>query len=198
MVIVMKTLTLDSLIDIALALVDRYKSVRSLSFREVAREAGCSHVNLYNYVANVGELVWRCYCRGIVLYRDFCAVRSSNGPEGERALVSYTRAVLEFARTREGLYRLLWLEDLGAEPPGFVMETVAEVSGDFRAFVAVSLGQEAAAEVADLFGSWLLGKMAFLLNGRFAGGRDAAERAIVEGARSLETSLFEGKGVNIW
>lgn len=186
----MKPIHLESLTALTLDLIERRRGIRGLSLREIARLAGCSHVNLYHHVGNLDQLIWHCYRVALERYRDWCRAHAG-GQRGAQALPAYAWAVLDFAREHEGLYRLLWVDDLGGTPPSWVGETIGRVSAEYVEFVRDATGAAEARQVADIFGAWLAGRLQLLLSGRLVEDRVAAEAGLLADAARLAGLLTE-------
>ncbi len=185
----MGTVFFDSIIAIALAVINRDKGIKRLSLRAIAREAGCSHVNLYHYFADLQALLWHVYCRALNEYRDFCVTAMQSRGSGDSIMSAFAKASVDFANHNEGWYRLIWLEELDSQPPPFVLEAIGRISGEYDAFAAAAFDGTAASEKADIYLSWLQGKISILVSGRNLGDRSQAERSIIKSAASLEKLL---------
>ena len=80
---------LETITTVALRQVEGHKGLRGLSLRAIARDAGCSHVNLYHYIASLDALTWLVYERALILFKDACDTRIRERPAGESTLRAY-------------------------------------------------------------------------------------------------------------
>lgn len=180
------------LVDAAKAAVEANKGVRGVSLRGIAAQAGCSHVNAYHYADGLAGLLWEAYGEALDEFAKACLERAGKPRRGDNFGSALARAMAAFALEREGLYRLLWFEDLGGAPRGQALEAVvrAKSSFDAAAFAAFRRdGFEAddgvlAGRQAMLF-AYLQGELALLINGRSGPDRQAAAKPLVERARRL-------------
>ena len=191
----MSELMLDTIIGAAIAAVEREGSLRGLSFRAVAREVGCSHVNLYHYVESLDALIWLVYSRALIEFKEACDRRIAARAKGETMLQAYGAGMLSFARDHEGLYRVLWFERIRGAPPPEVAQLIGRVSREFeelgvRGLAELGCSSELAAK-AEMFFSLLHGRIAILLNGRSLQPAEDEAKAILAMADRLVASFAQ-------
>ncbi len=205
------------LIQATVAAVEDNKGVRGLSLRGIAKAAGCSHVNVYHYADGLEGLLWLAYSEALSSFTR-AALDSIEGAKGGRSFGSLTaQAIVGFALEREGLYRLLWFEDLPGAPSPDLWKEIAAASKTYRLQVGKALEREALPmpgaasvaggsnsagasrrplgpdEAADYFFAYLQGEIALLLNGRLGPDRQAAAEALLARAGKVWTILVEAR-----
>jgi AcrR family transcriptional regulator len=175
----MVSVSLEAIIDSAMSAVERERGLRGLSFRAIARDMGCSHVNLYHYVESLDALIWRVYARALQLLRQACGYRIAGRSEGETKLHAYAAGMVAFAMEHEGYCRILWFEQLRGAPPSEIQELIGRMSGEYAQLGIEGLSELGCASEletkAEIFFSFLHGRIAILLNGHVP--RPAAEEA---------------------
>ena len=176
------------------------KGVQGVSLRGIAKDAGCSHVNVYHHAPRgLADLLWLAYTIAIEDYAGDCFARAAGRRPGENYGEALARGMIAFATEREGLYRLLWFDALEGEPSGEALAAIGRAQASFLELTASELAAEGLpgglAEFGDrlevLF-AYLQGEVALLINGR--SGPDKASAAEAIAARSGRTwrILIEG------
>lgn len=177
----------DRLIAATISALEEHKGVQGIRLRGIAKAAGCSHVNAYNYVDGLPGLLWLAYIKALEAFTATCFEKTSKRRRDENYGESLARAMTGFALTREGLYRLLWFEALEGEPAG---EALAAITRSKSVFAASTLeafredGLEASEEVLeerlDMLFAYLQGELALLINGRLGQDKAAAGKSVVD------------------
>jgi|GEM_PF-2102891 AcrR family transcriptional regulator len=183
----------DRLTAATIRAIEERRGVQGLSLRGIAKEAGCSHVNIYHYAPRgLADLLWLAYTVAIEWYARSCFARVADRKPGEGYGEALARGVLAFATEREGLYRLLWFESLAGEPTGEALASIRRAQASFMETTAAELAAEGLAGGLEAFGAsleilfaYLQGEIALLINGRSGPDRTSAAEAIA--ARSGRT-----------
>jgi AcrR family transcriptional regulator len=188
------------LIAATLAAIEENKGCKGISLRGIAKAAGCSHVNAYHYAEGLDGLFWLAYAEAL---RSFTARALSGVAErlpGRNFGEAAAGGIAAFALEREGLYRLLWFEDLSGEPPEAVRADIALASAAYRAEVAKALAEEgggkdalAADQAADYFFAYLQGELSLLINGRLGPDRGVARAEVLARCRTVWTILVNAR-----
>jgi AcrR family transcriptional regulator len=192
--------TKTRLIAATLSAIEENKGCKAVSLRGIAKAAGCSHVNVYHYADGLDGLFWLAYVEAL---RDFTAqalagvaLRDGDRNFGQAA----ASGIVAFALEHEGLYRLLWFEDLSGEPPEAVRADIALASAAYRAEVAKALAEEggakdalAADQAADYFFAYLQGELSLLINGRLGPDRGVARAEVLARCRTVWTILVNAR-----
>lgn len=112
-----KPITKEQIINRTLKLLQNRRDVQSLNLREIARELGCAHTNLYNYFSSYTELLWEAHsaCMETMLAQIRTAVTPALDPQCK--LQAFFGAVVRVYLENTGWFRLVWLEYLGEQQP---------------------------------------------------------------------------------
>ena len=160
----------EAVLTAALDLIDRRGGVREVSLRSVARELGCAHTNLYNYVSDADQLYWqaRTHCLATMVTTVDRQIERVPGP-GAR-LEALLEGIVAFYLRHPGWFRLVWLEDLGPQAPddatAAALGIPALALGAAVGSAAPHLTQDEADHVADILTMYLQGALSRWLTGR--------------------------------
>lgn len=189
----------DRLTAATLRSIEERRGVQGLSLRGIAREAGCSHVNVYHYAPRgIPDLLWLAFTVGLEDFTRACSERTAHRREGENFGEAMARAILGFALGREGVYRLLWFEALEGRAEGEALLAIERSKRAFRESAdAFSLADSGApvdeyAEELDILFAYLQGEIALMLNGRSEPDRRAAREAIAARAGRMWSAVLRG------
>lgn len=184
--------------------IDSRRGAHGLSLRGIAKDAGCSHVNVYNYAPRgLADLLWLAYTVGIEEYAKACLESVRNRGPGENYGEALARGMLAFATEREGMYRLLWFDALEGEPEGEALAAIRRAQEGFLAETNAQLEDAGLSGMADAFApsleimfAYLQGEVALFLNGRSGSDRKSAAEAIVARSGRTWRILIEGARPN--
>lgn len=182
----------DRLTQATIRAIEEHRGVTGVSLRGIAKEAGCSHVNVYHHADGLVGLFWLAYVEALEAFSSACFKGVSNRRHGENFGAALARAMVAFALEREGLYRLLWFEDLQTAPQGEALEAIdiaREVfsKSAFAAFREDGLDAEdyVLADRLSMFFAYLQGEVAVLINGRAGPDKVASGELVSERAERL-------------
>jgi len=164
--------------------IETHRGVSGVSLRGIAKDAGCSHVNVYHYADGLTGLFWLAYVESLETFSSACFQGVSNRKHGENFGAALARSMVTFALEREGLYRLLWFEDLQTEPQG---ETLAAI-GRSRAAFSMSAFEAFRADGLDAEDYVLADRLSMLfvlINGRAGPDKAAAGELVSERAERM-------------
>lgn len=177
--------------------IEAHRGVSGVSLRGIAKDAGCSHVNVYHYADGLAGLFWLAYIEALGAFAEACFMGVSGRKHGENFGAALARSMVTFALEREGLYRLLWFEDLQAEPRGEALAAIgtsqARFAGSaFEAFRADGLEAEdfVLADRLSMLFAYLQGELALLINGRAGPDKQAAGELVSERTERLWNLLL--------
>lgn len=198
---VMSDETKQRLIAATIAAIEENKGLRGVSLRGVAKAAGCSHVNVYHYADGLSGLLWLAYAEALRRFTQTALAELRTRDPGSDFGEATAAGIIRFARRHEGLYRLMWFEDLPSQPPESVWADITHASSTYREEVSRALDAAepgprdgagrrlSPAEAADLFFAYLQGEISLLLNGRLGPDPDAAEREVLSRCKMFWTIL---------
>lgn len=177
--------------------IEAHHGVSGVSLRGIAKDAGCSHVNVYHYADGLVGLFWLAYVESLDAFSATCLQGILNRGRGENFGAALARSMVAFALEREGLYRLLWFEDLQTEPQGEALEAISRSKAAFsksafEAFRADSLEAEdyVLADRLSMLFAYLQGELAVLINGRAGPDKAAAGELVSERAGRMWNLLL--------
>ena len=182
----------DRLTQATIRAIEERRGVTGVSLRGIAKDAGCSHVNVYHHADGLVGLFWLAYVHALNAFSDACMSGIARRKRGENFGAALARAMVAFALEREGLYRLLWFEDLQTEPRGEAMEAIARTqkqfaASAFEAFRADGLAAEEymLSDRLQMLFALLQGEVALLINGRAGPDKAAAGELVSERAERM-------------
>ncbi len=190
---VMKVNMYESLVSSTLTAIAAGKGTKGLSLRAIARDAGCSHANVYHYSKGLDGLVWEAYSRALADFSRRCEERMAKPALSENIGSAFARAACDYALRNEGLYRLLWLDSLPKPVPITAIQTVATYSGAYVDKIKAVLGSADAERSACFLMAFVMGEIAMILAGRIMEGPEAAAARAVEGAGALWEMILRRK-----
>jgi AcrR family transcriptional regulator len=110
-----KGLSKQRVIEAALMLID--KGETTVNFRDIARELGCAHTNLYNYFASFDALLWE--AQEEIMQRLQSEIEESlvSASTPEEKLSAFFRSFLDFYLAHKGWFTLAWFEPISSPRP---------------------------------------------------------------------------------
>lgn len=182
----------NRLIEAAIDAVAARGGVRGVSLREVARNAGCSHVNAYRHADGLRGLLWMAYATVLGEFERACLEGAAERRPGENFGAALAGAMAAFAIEKEGLYRLLWSDDLGGAPAGDALAAIVEAKAHYDTAVKEALRADGFAgeerelsKRSDWLFAYLQGETTLLVNGRNGPDKPKAAEFISQRAGGL-------------
>ncbi len=178
-----------ALIDAALALIDEAGGCRGVTLRAIAARAGCAHTNVYNYFPSLESLFWDALLEAQRRSGEAVGRQVAQAAPGTPAVLgAFVAAMIEFARTHPGWYRLIWLEPIGKPvPPGLLprlsqpRQRLAEL---IQPLLGAGVSWDEARRVTDLLHSYVHGEICKLISER-----DAVDQDRGDALRTVENTL---------
>jgi len=181
----------DRLTAATIRAVEERKGVQGLSLRAIAKDAGCSHVNVYHHAQRgLPDLLWLAFTVGLEDFTLACSERTSGRTAGENLGEAMARAIAEFALAHEGMYRLLWFEALDGKPEGEALAAIERSKATFREAARGSVND--VVEELDILFAYLQGEVALMINGRSGPDAKAVSDMIAARAARMWKSLMLG------
>jgi len=167
--------------------IETHRGVSGVSLRGIAKDAGCSHVNVYHHADGLVGLFWLAYVEALGAFSEYCFKGVTERRREENYGLALGRSIVDFALDREGLYRLLWFEDLRTDPQGDALETIGRVKTEFSRSAFESFRDDGLqaedyvlADRLSMLFAYLQGEVAMLINGRSGPDRTAAGEQVSE------------------
>lgn len=110
-----KGISKQQVIETALALID--KNGAKINFRDIARELGCAHTNLYNYFASFDALLWE--VQEAIMQRLQCGIEENlvRALSPDEKLAAFFCSFIDFYLAHKGWFYLAWFEPLSSPRP---------------------------------------------------------------------------------
>jgi len=110
-------LTEAIIVNKALEIVESTEGLGSFNMRNLARELGCAHTNIYNYFDSFNSLLWAVAANAMRRMSEFIFV--------ENTLEDFMSRYVDFAFEHSGLYRLIWFYKIESQMPAHLKESFA-------------------------------------------------------------------------
>ena len=110
-----KHLSEQVIVDKALEIIERTEGMSSFNMRNLARELGCAHTNIYNYFDSFNSLLWTVAAYAMRRMSEYIFV--------ENTLEDFMRRYVDFAFEHSGLYRLIWFYKIESQMPDHLRES---------------------------------------------------------------------------
>lgn len=176
-------------IDTVLEMLDEGHSLRALNLRQIARRAGCTHNNAYNYFASVEDLFWQSLKEA--LRRMIGEAEKEEQAAGEGDLME---AYINFAFRHPAWYRLIWLEPLQGPPPAGVSRFMKEPPRLYTDWLCAATGYPAGSrpirEGGALLHGFVHGELSAYVSGRLPVRKEEAKERIRNRTRDLFRILY--------
>jgi AcrR family transcriptional regulator len=158
------------LVEATLKLIEERGGLHGVNLRQIAKEAGCAHTNVYNYYPDFEALLWDVFDRIGEMSLDYSVQHTQPGlSQGERVQQVFS-VMIDFAAEHPGWYRCLWLEPLSGKPPKRITdnrrqqrEAMAALLGEAR---PNPLNKEQADNLFVILFNYVHGAISLMINGR--------------------------------
>ncbi len=160
----------ERLVGAALKLIEERGGLHGVNLRQIAKEAGCAHTNIYNYYQDFEALLWDVFDRVGELWMDYSAQHLQPGLAQGEMVQHVFQVMIDFALEHPGWYRCLWLEPLSGKPPQKVIDSRRE-QRDAMASLLIearpnSLNKEQADNLFVILFNYVHGAISLMINGR--------------------------------
>lgn len=112
-----KNITKQQIIDTALALMENRYDIRSINMREIARELGCAHTNLYNYFPAFHDLLWEAHMEIQNRFVARIGERLAQVEDSKKKLYQFFFSLSELYIDHKGWFRLAWVDYIDDRQP---------------------------------------------------------------------------------
>lgn len=147
-----KTVTREMVIDTAARMIEENNGIKNVTLREIAKQLGCAHTNLYNYFDSLAEIYWE--AAAWILLRLISEAKQKEQREGiaEGDLFSMLEQFVDFSIDHPGWYQFLWHESLIGKPSPHVAEVLQRPTDYIRKAVRITAGKEIPEEKVEQIG----------------------------------------------
>lgn len=182
----------------ALQLIAEEGGSLNVNLRQISRQMGCAHTNVYNYFASYPDLLWEAF-RGALRTYGACMIHDldvSLAPEEylRRTVVN----LAAFPQDNPGLYRFIGSDPMpGDDVPEDILETVERMkrwlASVFEAASGPRLDAEEAQAATDIVLAYIDGETLNLINGRVLPSEDLRERIVTNAMRLFALLAADGR-----
>ena len=183
---------------VTLDLLKNQENIRNVNLREIARQLGCAHTNLYNYYNDLDQIFWEALDVILERMETFLTADLSDLPDGNTKIYRFYTRFIEFYLENPGWFRLVWLEKLEAPRPqkniNLTNQTVAvfcELLADyFKEEYSIELSHAEAKYILHGVHCYLHGEVSIFISGRgLIKDTDAFKQHVVETCVHLSALL---------
>ena len=112
-----KNITKEQIIETALGLMRNKSDLHGLNMREIARELGCAHTNLYNYFSSYNDLLWETRASLQEIFTSALKEKLEESDTAELKLLCLFETFIDMYIDNKGWFRLAWHEHIGSKRP---------------------------------------------------------------------------------
>lgn len=169
-----KPISKEQIINRTLELLQNRRNVQSLNLREIARDLGCAHTNLYNYFSSYTELLWEAHAACMEKMLEQIRMSVNTELVAECKLQVFFGAVVRVYLKNTGWFRLVWVEYLGEHRPednAFAVAAAREQMNSIVAQIWQELGgtpplNEKLEETVHFVHCYIIGEISNYISGR--------------------------------
>jgi AcrR family transcriptional regulator len=160
----------EHLVEAALKLIEERGGLHGVNLRQIAKEAGCAHTNVYNYYQDFEALLWDVFDRIGEVWMDYRAQHLQPGLAQDELVRQLFSVQIDFALKHPGWYRCLWSEPLSGKPPKEIVDNRRK-QRDAMARLLIemqpnTLSKEQADNLFVILFNYVHGAISLLINGR--------------------------------
>jgi AcrR family transcriptional regulator len=160
----------DMILQAALKLILEQGGSAALTIRDVAKELGCSHPNIYNYYSSMLELRWDCLLWALETMMEHARQHLSPDGDSDTRFKQFFLVLSSYFLEHPAYYRLIWFDPMGDSVPDYALPRLQEPSlrlRDFALELYPELGNpQTAAETMLLIHRYFHGEMSAIISGR--------------------------------
>jgi len=143
-----KNITKEQIIETALELMANKNDLHGLNLREIARELGCAHTNLYNYFASYNDLLWETRAALQEIFTSKLKDNLSGADTTELRLTCLFETFIDMYIDNKGWFRLAWHQHISSERPERDVEATATMNDILNKY-ALEICKEFSGDHAD-------------------------------------------------
>ncbi|UZW14131.1 TetR/AcrR family transcriptional regulator [Clostridium pasteurianum] len=165
-----KNVSKEIIIETTLRLIEEKGGIKDVNLREIAKNIGCAHTNLYNYFNSLDEIFWEALGQVLLKMIDYVDVNLAYETDPEEKLYLALSNIIDFSMDHPGWYRLIWLEAIDGTPSSEVNEILHLPTRGFNAMLIKlsnnKLSEERANLIGDILMTYLHGELCKWINNR--------------------------------
>lgn len=110
-------LSREQIIETTLNLINQEQGLHNVNLREIARNLGCAHTNIYNYFQDFNELLWHAVDAAATQFVYYITQNLDSFPDEGSKLEHYFYNYIDFYLNNRGWFKLIWFEQVGGGRP---------------------------------------------------------------------------------
>ena len=162
--------TKEIILETTLQLINEKEGIKDVTLRDIAKEIGCAHTNLYNYFNSLDDIFWETLAQIILKMINYADADLDTEADPEENLYLVLSNIIDFAMDHPGWYKLMWLESLGGDPSEEVKKILSKPGKEFANKLIKSsnnrLSEVEANTIGDILHSYLRGELCKWINHR--------------------------------
>ena len=191
-----KQVNKEIIIETALRLIDEKQGIKEVTLRDIAKEIGCAHTNLYNYFGSLDEIFWESLSKLLSLMMDYSNLGESGQQQGEKKIYLTISKVIDFFMEHPGWYRFMWFDSLGGRPSPELATSIHRPGEGFVTLVKMAnseIDDDKAKQVANILHSYFHGEFCKWINNRGLVERDGegTKAMILTNVKALYNLLIQ-------
>lgn len=164
-----KKITGEQVISTTLELIKAKEGLSQVNLREIARQLGCAHTNLYNYFSSLEEVLWRAHQEVQLRLLNYVTDNLENIQTNLR-LEYISARFIEFYLENKGWFKLLWFEKFDQDRPKENIEITVKVVDAFIDILSETYGNQITKEdcryILHTVHCYLNGEISIYISGR--------------------------------
>ncbi len=164
-----KHVSKEFIVETTLSLIDRNEGMKDVTLRDIAKEVGCAHTNLYNYFSSLDEIFWEALGQVLLIMMDYSSNGLSNQKDDEERFFLMLSNLIDFSMQHPGWYRFIWFKPIGGNPSPEVTKILNKSGDGFSQLIKMSnnnISNEKANSVGNILHSYLHGELCKWINNR--------------------------------
>ncbi|AJA49893.1 transcriptional regulator, TetR family [Clostridium pasteurianum DSM 525 = ATCC 6013] len=191
-----KNVSKEIIIETTLRLIEEKGGIKDVNLREIAKNIGCAHTNLYNYFNSLDEIFWEALGQVLLKMIDYVDVNLAYETDPEEKLYLALSNIIDFSMDHPGWYRLIWLEAIDGTPSSEVNEILHLPTRGFNAMLIKlsnnKLSEERANLIGDILMTYLHGELCKWINNRsFKNSRSETKMSVFSNLKYLYKLLIQ-------
>ncbi|MEQ8156455.1 MAG: TetR/AcrR family transcriptional regulator [Clostridiaceae bacterium] len=198
MKIIKKNICKELIIETTLGLIEEKRGTKDVNLREIAKNIGCAHTNLYNYFNSLDDIFWEALGQVMLKMIDYVDTNLADVKDPEEKFYLMLSNIIDFSMEHPGWYKLIWFESISGKPSFEVNEMLSKPRKGFNAILLEACNNKISEEKVNLTSeiilTYLHGELSKWINHR--GERQSKEETkmkILSNLKLLIKSLIKGK-----
>ena len=188
------TINKEIILDTALRLIEERGGSKDVTLRDIAKELGCAHTNLYNYFSSLDDIFWEALAKILILEMHYLSDVLNTETDNEERIYKALIRLVDFSMEHPGWYKLVWMDSLNGKPSAEVNKILTAPSTEFIDFIMKTndrLSKKEAGTLADILHGYLHGELCKWVNGRSFINDEEVRKKIISNLRLIYKSLIK-------